>query len=323
MRTFAILLSCVLLVSTVRAQTPPKVARIGILNNGSVATSGHLNAAVIHGLNELGYIEGKNLVVEARYAEGRLDRLPELAQDLASAKIDVLVAQSALASNAARKAGIAVPIVFALAPDPVGEGFAQSLARPGGNMTGLTSQSPELAAKRLELVREVFPKASRIGVLYARDFPGVPAELAEIERAVRSLGKEYMAVEAKRAEDLEPALAEVAKWRADVLLVVENPMFFFNRKAIAATLEKLRLPAIYRSSDYVTAGGLMSYGANYVDLIRRSASYVDRILKGAKPGDLPIEQPVKFELVVNQRTAKAIGVSVPRDLLARADQVID
>ena len=195
MKKLAVLLLAAMLGSLASAQQSPKVARVGVLHVGTVATHGHLNAAFVAGLADLGYVEGRNLVVQPRYAEGRLDRLPAIARELADLRPDVLVAPSALAANAARTAGIGAPIVFALAPDPVGEGFAQSLARPGGNMTGLTSQSPKVAAKRMDLIREVIPKAARVGVLYAMSFPGVPAELAEIERVVRSLGKEVVLVE--------------------------------------------------------------------------------------------------------------------------------
>lgn len=311
------------LACTANAQAPARTPKVAILHPGSVATHAHLHEAFVRGLAELGYVDGRNVQLETRFAEGRLDRLPALVQELAKQNVDVWFAPSALASGAVRKGGVTAPIVFAVAPDPVGEGFARSLAHPGGNMTGLTSQSPEVAAKRVDLMREAFPRTSRIAVLYALDFPGVPAELAEIERAVRSLGKEYRAVEAKRVEDIEPALAGIANWRADVLLVIENPMFFFNRKSITGLAQKHKLPAIYRSSDYVDAGGLMSYGASYTDLCRRAAAYVDRILRGAAPGSLPIEQPVKFELVLNQAAAKAIGVAFPRDLLLRADRVVE
>lgn len=249
--------------------------------------------------------------------------MPVLAQDLARAGIQVLFTPSAFASHAAKKAGVAVPIVFALAPDPVAEGFAASLARPGGNMTGLSSLSPEMGAKRVELLSEAVPKLSRLAVLHSLSYPGVPAQLSEAERAVRLIGKETLGFDVKRLEDIEPAFAAIAKARPDAMLVIENPMFFQNRDLIVRLAEKYRLPAIYISREYAASGGLMSYGSSYVDLVRRAASHVDRILKGAKPGDLPIEQPVKFELVVNLRTARALGLVIPQGLLLRADQVID
>lgn len=306
------------------AQAPVKAApRVGVLHNGMPATTAHMTEAFVAGLAELGYTDGKNITLDIRYAEGQFSRLPALAQELANLNTAVLFAPSALASNAARKAGFAAPIVFALAPDPVGEGFATTLARPGGNMTGLTSLSPEVGAKRVEILQSMLPKASRLAALYATGYPGVATELAEIERALKQLGKEFLPVEAKAPEDFDKAFREMIKWRADAVLVIENPMFYANRKAIAGLAEKERLPAIYRTSDYVNAGGLISYGANYADLCRRAASYVDRILKGAKPGELPIEQPVKFELVINVKAAKAMGLAIPRDLLVRADQVLD
>ena len=305
------------------AQAPARIAKIAVLAPGTVLTHGHLTDAFIRGLADLGYVQGRNVEFDLRYADGKLDRLPTLAQEIAGGKPDLVFAASALAVDAARNGGVTQPIVFALPPDPVAEGFAASLARPGGNMTGLTSQSPDLGAKRVEILREMSPKAARVAVLHALAYHGVPAELREIVRAIRAIGKEPVAVEAKRAEDLELAFAEMAKARADALVVIENPMFFFNRKALVALADKHRLPAIYRTSDYVTAGGLASYGASYTDLCRRAAVYADKILKGAKPGDLPIEQPVKFELVVNQRTAKSMGLVMPRELLLRADRVVD
>ncbi len=324
MKTILLLLVCAsLLALGAEAQTPAKIPRVGVLQNGSTATAGHLTDAFARGLTDLGYTEGKNIVLEVRYAEGQLNRLPALAQELANLSVDALFAPSALASNAARKADVLAPIVFALAPDPVGDGFAASLARPGGNMTGLTSQSPDLAAKRVELLREAFPKTSRPAVLYAMGFPGVDAELQETGRAARTFGKDLLPVEAKRPGDLESAFAEALKRRADALLVIENPMFFTNRNTIVGLAEKHRLPAIYRSREYVVSGGLMSYGSNSTDLCRRAASYVDKILKGARPGELPVEQPVKFELIINLRTAKAIGLTIPRGLLLRADEVIE
>jgi putative ABC transport system substrate-binding protein len=301
----------------------PKTPRIGVLHNGTVATNGHLTEAFKRGLAELGYVDGKNVAFELRHAEGQLTRLPTLAQELKDANVDLVFAPSALAANAMKKSGTTMPIVFALAPDPIDDGFVASLARPGGNMTGLTSQSPELGAKRFALLRETLPSISKLAVLYARPFPGVEAEIADIERATRLLGKDLVSVEVKRSDDLAAAFAEIARHRADAMIVIENPIFFTNRAAIVELAAKHRVPAIYRAKEYAVAGGLMSYGADYADLCRRAASYVDRIVRGAKPGDLPVEQPVKFELVINPAAAKAIGVAFPRDLLVRADVVVD
>jgi putative tryptophan/tyrosine transport system substrate-binding protein len=317
------LLSALVLSLGVQAQAPAKFPRVGVLQNGTVATSGHLTEAFVRGLTELGYADGKNIVLEVRYADGQLNRLPELARELGSMNLDVLFAPSALASNAARKAGVRSPIVFSFAPDPVAEGFVASLARPGGNMTGLTSLSPDMGAKRIEILREAAPMLSRVAVLHSLAFPGVPAQLAEAERGLKSLGKDFVPFDVKRLEDLEPAFAEMAKARIDAVLVIENPMFFVNRKMIVGLTQKHRLPSIYISKEYVVSGGLMSYGSSYEDLARRAATYVDRILKGVKAGDLPVEQPIKFELVVNLRAAKALGLALPQSLLLRADQLVD
>lgn len=314
-----VVLAALWLAFAVHAQPVP---RIGVLQNGSVASNGHLTEAFIRGLNELGYREGKNIIVEPRYAEGQLGKLPALAEELGKLNLTVLFAPSALASHAARKAGVQAPIVFSFAPDPVAEGFVSSLARPGGNMTGLTSLSPEMGAKRIELLQEVLPRVKRVAVLHAATFPGVPVQLAEAERAMKRFGKDFLPVDVKRLEDVDSAFAEMAKAGADALLVIENPMFFVNRKKIIELVDKHRLPSIYVSKEYVQSGGLISYGSSYTDLARRAAGHVDKIIKGAKPGDLPVEQPVKFELVINLRAAKTLGVTVPQTVLLRADEVI-
>jgi putative ABC transport system substrate-binding protein len=323
MRSVVVALVWIFAWSSASAQAPGRIVRIGVLHNGTAATNGHLTKAFTAGLAEFGYVEGRNAVFEVRHADGQIDRLPALARELADAKVDVLFAASAVASGAARKIGFAPPIVFALAPDPVGDGFAATLARPGGNMTGLTTQSPELAAKRLEILRDALPKLARVAVLYAPGYPGVASELVATEHAARASGHALLRLEAGKVEDLEAAFAEAVRWRADALLVIENVLFFFNRKTIADLAQRHRLPAMYRAKEYVASGGLISYGADYADLCRRAAAHVDKILKGARPGDLPVEQPVKYELVINQGAAKAIGVGMPKHLIVRADQVID
>ena len=304
-------------------QAPAKLPRIGMLSASAVSTGGHLMQAFVRGLAELGYMDGKNVLLEMRYGDGRPDLLPALVKDLADRKVDLLFAPSALAAGAAKKAGFAAPIVFAFIPDPLSDGFVATLARPGGNMTGLTSQSTDVAAKRVELLREAFPRASRVAVMYALPFPGVSLELQETERAARLYGAELLRTQARRPDDFETVFGEIAQWKADALVVIENPMFFANRQTIARLAEKRGLPAIYKVREYVAAGGLMSYGSDYADLARRAAAYVDKILKGAKPSELPVEQPVKFELVVNLTTAKTMGLTIPRGFLLRANELIE
>ena len=306
------------------AQQQSRVWRIGFLTNGTVtSTKGQLDAFV-RGLNELGYFEGRNIIIESRFAEGKLDRLPALVAELLAQKIDVIYAPSGIAAQAAKKSGTMVPIVFAFAPDPIGQGFGQSLAHPGGSMTGLTSTHHELSAKRLELLKEAFPTTRRIAVLYflAPSAAGVAEQLAETERAAKILGVAIVTEESPRMEDFERAFASIQKQRPDALIVIENPIFFTNRMRLTELAALLRIPAIYNASEYVHAGGLMSYGARYDDLSRRAASYVVKILNGRAPGDLPIERPTKFELVINVKTARAIGITIPQSVLLRADETV-
>ena len=306
------------------AQRQSRVWRIGFLTNGTVnSTKGQLDAFV-RGLNELGYFEGRNIIFESRFAEGKLDRLPALVAEMLAQKIDVIYAPSGIAAQAAKKSGTMVPIVFAFAPDPIGQGFGTSLSRPGGSMTGLTSTHTELSAKRVQLLKEAFPTTRRIAVLYflAPSGAGVAEQLAETERAAKILGVEIVTEESPQMEDFERAFASIRKQRPDALIVIENPIFFTNRMRLTELAASLRIPAIYNVSEYVHAGGLMSYGASYADLSRRAASYVDKILNGRAPGDLPIERPTKFELVINMKTARAIGITIPQSVLLRADQTV-
>ena len=306
-------------------QQQPKVRRIGVLLGGTVASNRHHRDAFVQGLNELGYVEGKNVIVETRYAEGKIDRFPALVKELLEQKAEVLFASSGVAAQAAQKSGTQTPIVFAFAPDPVGQGFGKSLAHPGGNMTGLSSTHGELSAKRLELLKEAFPRIRRIAVLYflAPSAAGVAEQLAETERAAKKLGLTLATEESPRPEDFERAFASMQKQRPDALVVIENPVFFANRVRLTELALELRRPAIYNVSEYVQSGGLMSYGASYEDLARRAATHVVKILNGARPGDLPIEQPTKFELVLNLKTAKAMGIAFPQSFVARADRVIE
>lgn len=307
------------------AQQQSRVWRIGFLTNGTVnSTKGQL-AAFVRGLNELGYFEGRNVIIESRFAEGKLDRLPALVAELLAQKIDVIYAPSGIAAQAAKKSGTTTPIVFAFAPDPIGQGFGTSLSRPGGSMTGLTSTHTELSAKRLELLKEAFPATRRIAVLYflASSPAGVAEQLEETKRAAKILGVEIVTEESPQVEDFEPAFASIQKQRPDALIVIENPVFFTNRMRLTELAALLRVPAIYNVSEYVHAGGLMSYGASYADLSRRAAAYVVMILNGRAPGDLPIERPTRFELVINMKTARSMGLRMPQSVLMRADQVIE
>jgi len=306
------------------AQQPPKVWRIGFLTNGTVTSAGGQLDAFTRGLNDLGYTVGRNFIIESRWAEGKIDRLPALVTELLAQKIDIMFAPSGIAAQATKQSGTTIPIVFAFAPDPVGQGFGTSLSHPGGSMTGLTSTHTELSAKRVQLLKEAFPMTRRIAVLYflAGSAAGVSEQLAEIERAAKVLGLALAAEQSPRVEDFERAFASMQKLRPDALIVIENPMFFTNRVRLTKLATEMRIPAIYNVSEYVQAGGLMSYGASYADLAKRAAAYVVKILNGAKPGDLPIERPVKFEMVINMKAARAMGITIPQAMLVRADEVI-
>ncbi len=309
---------------TVFAQQPPKVWRIGFLSNGTVASAGGQLEAFTRGLNDLGYSAGRNFIIESRWAEGTIDRLPALAAELLAQKIDILFAPSGIAAQAAKQSGTAIPIVFAFAPDPVGQGFGASLSHPGGSMTGLTSTHAELSAKRVQLLKEAVPTMRRVAVLYflAGSAAGVSEQLVETERAAKVLGLALAAEQSPQVEDFERAFGRMRKLRPDALIVIENPMFFTNRARLTELAAQMRIAAMYNVSEYVQAGGFMSYGASYADLARRAAAYVVKILTGTAPGDLPIEQPVKFELVINLNAARAFGITIPQSLLLRADEVI-
>jgi putative tryptophan/tyrosine transport system substrate-binding protein len=323
-RRFVLSAGALLAMPRIAAAQPARVARIGFLTNGTVAsTQGQLDS-FRRGLKENGYVDAHHFIIESRFAEGRLDRLPELVADLLAQRIDVIYAPSGIAAQAAKKSGTTVPIVFAFAPDPVGQGFGASFSRPGGSMTGLTSTHTELSAKRIELLKETFPGIRRIAVLYylAPSGAGVAEQLAETERAAKLLGIAIVREESPRVEDFERAFASIHKQRPDALIVIENPVFFTHRVRLAALAAALRMPAMYNVSEYVHAGGLMSYGASYADLSRRAASYVVKILNGHPPGELPIERPIKFELAINTRTATAMGLRIPPSVLLRADETI-
>jgi putative ABC transport system substrate-binding protein len=308
---------------TADAQQPKKIAKIGYLLPSTPAAAAHLLEAFRQGLRELGYVEGKTLVLELRYGEARTERLPELARELVGLKVDVIVTATDVAIAAVKRETQTIPIVMGNSSDPVGTGFVASLARPGGNITGLSSISPELSGKRLELLKEVVPGLSRVAFLWNPDIRGALLDYNQTESAARSLGLQLQSVEVPRAEDFDRAFAAVTKARAQALIVPGvNPLAFANRSQIASFAQTNRLPSMFAQKEYVDAGGLMSYGPSTPDMHRRAATYVDKILKGTKPADLPVEQPKKFEFIINLKAAKQIGLTIPPNVLVRADKVI-
>jgi putative tryptophan/tyrosine transport system substrate-binding protein len=305
------------------AQQAKKVARIGYLSRSSESGNLPRIAAFRQGLRDLGHIEGQNFVIEYRYAEGKSDRLPALAADLLQLKVDVIVAPGTGPVSAAKKATRTIPIVMVNAADPVGDGFVSSLAWPGGNVTGLSNIAPDLSGKRLELLKEAIPKASRMAILWNPVVPQRSIEVKETEVVAHILGVQLQSVKARAAGDLEPAFSAMIEGRANALIVLGDGMFNAHRTRILSLAVKSRLPAMYSEEEYVLAGGLMVYAPSTSDLARRAATYVDKILKGAKPADLPVEQPTKFELLINLKAAKQIGLTIPPNVLARADKVIN
>jgi ABC-type uncharacterized transport system substrate-binding protein len=302
------------------AQQPGKTPRIGYLSIGGEL--GQVSEAFLQGLRDLGYVEGKNVVIEYRGdPQRREDRLPELAADLVRLKVDVIVALDPPAARAAKNATKTIPIVIRSTADPVQTGFVSSLARPGGNITGMTSISTELYGKRLELLKEVIPRLSRVAVLRNPDRSN--SDFKEMQSTARALDLQLQSLEVRGPKDFENAFRAAGKARAQALITIRTPLINNQRKQVADLAIKSRLPAIYDDRAYVEANGLMSYGTNLADLQRRAAVFVDKILKGAKPADLPVEQPTKFELVINLKAAKQIGLTIPPNVLARADKVIN
>jgi putative tryptophan/tyrosine transport system substrate-binding protein len=332
MRSALFLLGLLLAVSfRAEAQQPKRVPRIGILSPGSGSAD---MDAFRQGLRELGYVEGQNITLEYRWAEGNEDRLPVLAAELLHMNVDLIVATTPRGARAAQRLTSSTPIVTPVIPTAVGSGLVDSLYRPGGNVTGLSFMSPELGGKRLELLKEVVPKISRVAVLAnvgnvdrersdRHEGRGVDnPDINEIASVARSLSVQLQIVNVKTPDEIENAFSSILRVKAHALTVLTQGMFVLNRKRIVELAAKCRLPAIYHRNDFVKAGGLMSYGPNHADLYRRAAYYVDKILKGAKPGDLPVEQPTKFEFVINLKAAKEIGVTIPPDLLMWANKVI-
>ncbi len=304
------------------AQQPAKIPRIGFqLDSSPSAVSARLEA-FRQGLRELGYVEGKNIVIEWRSAEGKPDRRSELAADLVRLKVDLIVTAGPTVTRVVKEATSTIPIVMAQDTDPVGSGFVASLARPGGNITGLSSLSSEISGKQLELLKEIVPRLSRVAVIGNSTNPGDAQALRETVLAAGSVGVYLQYLDVLDPKDIETAYRAATKGHADALLVLGNPILNAQRKQVVDLAVKHRLPATYTRPEFVEAGGLMIYGASYTDLFRRAAFYVDKIIKGAKPADLPVEQPKKFEFVINLKAAKQIGLTIPPNVLARADKVI-
>ena len=307
---------------TADAQQAAKVPRIGFLGNSTAALEANLVGPFREGLRDLGYVEGQNILIEYRWAEGKNERFPALIAELIVLKVDVIVTAGTPAALAVKKATTSIPLVMAAVGDPIGVGLVASLARPGGNVTGLSAIAPELEGKRLELLREVVPKLSHIAVLWNPDNPLLAGSLKETRAAAQVLRIKVQLLGVRTAEDFPAAFAAILKERPGALLVLADRIFLHNRARIVDFEAKRRLPGVYPYRELVEAGGLMSFGPSYAGMHRRAAYYVDKILKGAKPADLPVEQPTKFELVINLKTAKALGLTIPPSLLGRADEVI-
>ena len=307
------------------AQQPAKIARIGFLTPASSAGDWNIRLQAFRdGLRELGYVEGKNLQLEVRWGEGKLERLPALAAELVQLKVDVIVAASSPSVVAASRATRTIPIVMPLSSDPVGDGLVASLARPGGNITGLSVMSPELGEKRIQLLKEMSPKVSHaMAVLWNPDYVGMRARFEQARVAAPAVGLTVRSVEVRDTRELDIAFEGIIREHPEALLLLVDPLTLSQRSRIVEFAAEQRLPAIYETRDFVDVGGLISYGPNGLELFRRAATYVDKILKGAKPADLPIEQPTKFELVINMKAAKALGIKFPDSILLRADAVIE
>jgi putative ABC transport system substrate-binding protein len=306
---------------TVEAQPAEKIYRIGMLERTSTAINAANLDAFRRGLRDLGYIEGKNFVIEYRSADGRDEQFPDLATELVRLKVDMIVTRGTPAALAAKNATGTIPVVIMGLADPVGQGIVASLARPGGNITGVSAIVTEIYAKRVELLRELVPKAARIAAIMNMSNPSIPPAWKEIEAAARSLGMQPQLLDVRKPEDLGPAFEGAIRQRADALVVGLDTLTQANQRLIVDLAARRRLPAVYASMEFT--GGLIVYGVNYPDHYRRAASFADRIFKGAPPGDLPVERPTKFELVINRKTAKTLGLTIPRALLQRADQVIE
>jgi putative ABC transport system substrate-binding protein len=305
-----------------RAQPSAGLPTIGVLGGSSAASEGGRVSAFVERLDKLGWVEGRTVAIEYRWAEGQGARLAEIAAEFIRRKVDLILATGTAPALAAKRATSAIPIVFAFAGDPLGTGLVASLTRPGRNVTGLSNQAADLAGKRVELLREMVPGLRRLAVLANTGYPAAVLERNEVEAAARTVGLEVVTFEVRQAEDVAPAI-EALKGRAEALFLVGDPLLNSRRSEIGTLALAARLPTVHVQREYVDAGGLASYGANFPDLFRRAAEIVDKILRGASPADIPVEQPTKFELVINLKTAKALGLDVPPRLLALADEVIE
>jgi putative ABC transport system substrate-binding protein len=319
----AFTLSVLLTPPATEAQQRAHLPRVGYLGTSSASLEPELVKAFREGLRDLGYVEGQNILIEYRWAEGTYQRFPDLVADLVNLKVDLILTAGTPGALAAKRATQTIPIVMAVTGDAVGTGLVSSLARPGGNLTGLTTMVPDLEGKRLEILREVVPKLTTLVVLLNTANPLTTIQWKQTEISAKTLGFQLQPVELRRPEEFKDAFAKVARQRPDGITMVADRFLLAHRMRIVDFVAKTRLPAIYPYRDFVIAGGLMSYSPSYEDLFRRSATYVDKILKGAKPSDLPIEQPTKFELLVNMKTAKTLGVPIPPSLLLRADHVVE
>jgi len=302
------------------AQPAGKVWRIGYLTYQRVPL---IDRVFLERLHELGYVEGQNIVIEYRDAAGNADRLPALTSDLVRLNVDVIVAWASPSALPAKKATSSIPILVPLASDMVASGLVTSLARPGGNVTGMTVIAPETSGKRLQLLKEAFPGTSRVAVLWNPEDVSTAIVFKAVQSAANTLALTLQSVEVRRPQEFESAFSAITRWHAEALVTISDAVMVDARREVVRLAAKSRLPAMYARREFVDAGGLMSYGPNFFDIVRRAADYMDKILKGAKPGDLPVEQPTKFELVINLKTAKALGLTIPQSLLLRADQVIE
>jgi putative ABC transport system substrate-binding protein len=322
MRLFLFIVIAVVGDGIAQAQTPKKVPRVVFLSVQSRAILSERFEAFRQGLNDLGYVEGKNIVLDYLDSGGRQDRLPAVMAEIVLRHTDVIVTGGSQATRAAKEGSSTIPIVMAQDNDPLGAGFVASLARPAGNVTGLANLAAELSGKQLELLKEILPKLSRLAVFNDTTEPGNPKSLKETKAAAKGLGVQVFYMDVQSAKDIDPAFGAAVKNRAEALIVMPTPAMNQRRKQIGGLAVKNRIPAIYPRKEYVEEGGLMMYGVNTNDLFHRAAIFVDKILKGAKPADLPVEQPTKFELVINLKTAKQIGLTIPPNALARANRVI-